>query len=79
MSFSRINKLLTIALTTGSASVNFCLRVFSFIAYKIQLVSASAVTDLDSSRDGPLSPNISPSPIFPSNKPPGLYILTFPE
>ena len=72
MSLSRISKLLTIALTTGSASLSFCFNFFSFIGYKIQFESASAVTDLDSSNDGPLSPKISPSPIFPSKRPPGL-------
>ena len=62
ISFNRISKLLTIARTTGSASLSFCFKFFSSIGYKIQFVSASAVTDLDSSNDGPLSPKISFSP-----------------
>ena len=63
MSFSLMSKLLRIALRTGSAVLIFSFNVFSLIGYKTQLVAASAVIDLDSSSEGPLSPKISPSPI----------------
>ena len=64
MSFNLISRLLSIALRTGSAFSIFSFIVFSLIGNKIQLEAASAVTDLDSLNEGPLSPKISPSPIW---------------
>ena len=56
MSFNLMSRLLRIALKTGSAVLIFSFKVFSLIGYKTQLVAASAVIDLDSSSEGPLSP-----------------------
>ena len=60
ISFNLINKLLNMALTTGSAVLILSLRFFHLLGIKCNWLT-SAVIDLDSSNEGPLSPKISPS------------------